>query len=140
MTSASDPPPAESPPLERRGDRPVPVPAGVGFAAAVRERLTAWRRRPLRLAPYAAVLLLGMLLWGRLLLKEPPRVASAGDEPAAAAAAPAAPATPEKGVRERPSSAGSDAPVSDEFSARQRGAAKSLPQTADAEPQVPGGR
>lgn len=52
---------------------------------AVRDRVRAWVRRPDRAAPYALLLALGMLLWGRLLLKEPPRVASADEPPGAAA-------------------------------------------------------
>lgn len=58
---------------------------GSRLAGVLRRRLRGWAARPTRAMPYALLLLLGLLLWGRLLLQEPPRVATAEPEAAAAA-------------------------------------------------------
>ena len=62
--------------------RPLPTEpaAGPWLGTLLRQRVRAWAARPSRAAPYGLLVLLGLLLWGRLLLQEPPRVATAAPE------------------------------------------------------------
>jgi hypothetical protein len=61
-----------------KSERRMPL-RRLGPALVVRRACRRWLARPGRAVPYALLLVLGMLLWGRLLLKEPPRVVSAED-------------------------------------------------------------